>query len=273
MNISIQLLFITLTAQTLCGGRVDAGLTLISEAEAMATVQAREEAKEQAKDQRESELEAAEIIETAIADLGHKKVIFNRVKASPRSEPIETAPQIAEITMPIDHSVSQESTKEAVNLMLSGTVDHDLISEIWWEHEGQGYRIFSNANFLLFSGVGNFEDAEANYSVFSMISGPSTHHISQWEGWRPTTEDFTSGSIEYYLVEWGEADTPDETALSGITTMLQFYAHNHVQMQITYDNSKKIHDAKAAYLEANPPQQRDTIINFAPTGTSAALYE
>lgn len=51
---------------------------------------------------------------------------------------------------------------------------------------------------------------------------------------------------------------------SQISFLRCYYAANHEEMQIRYDNAQKLREAKAAYLEANPPKERDTIINFRP---------
>ena len=214
----------------------------LSESEAIAIVAAQEKSKEHAKDLREAKLKAAKIIETAVSDLGSKKVIFNRIKAFRPSttDQVDTSANSNKDTVIAEafhHSLKNE--KKQVKITLSGIVYDHTISEIWWDYDGQHYRIFSNANFLLFNGIGEFSDDEAYYSVFSMISSHNFDGLLNSDEWRPTTEDFSQDALEYYVVEWGDSDFPDEEALRGILAMLEYYALNFETMQIVYENSKK----------------------------------
>ena len=254
----------------------DVAVKSLSEAEATAIVMAQEKSKERAKDSHEAKLKSAKIIETSVANLGSRKVIFNRIKAfSPSTtNQIDRPTNSNEDTMPakVFHR-SLENEKKHITFTLSGTLYDNTISEIWWDYNGQHYRIFSNANFMLFNGIGEFSDDEANYSVLSIVSGTNSDGLSNSEEWRPTTEDFSQDALEYYVVEWGDSDFPDKEALKGILAMLKYYARNFETMQIRYENSKKMRAARQAYLETNPPKKRDTIINFTPTGKSADLYK
>ncbi|MEM1223528.1 MAG: hypothetical protein AAGH40_12295, partial [Verrucomicrobiota bacterium] len=70
--------------------------------------------------------------------------------------------------------------------------------------------------------------------------------------------------LEYYIVDWGDEAEPDLSAFEGIDAMLSYYSENSDSMKIAYENTKKLNALRKAYLEANPPKQRDTIINFRP---------
>lgn len=258
-----------------CGQSLEVPIT---EKEAEILVAEQEQEKEAAKDAKEIELQAAEIIETAVADLGFKKVIFNRVKNAPEN----TAPQESE-TIQVDSTLTSEEIEAAlaahiateakpmVSLTLFGEVDEEGISELWWEHEGSRYRIFTNANFLYFTGHGLFEDLDKRYSVFMLVTSSETISVS--ENWEPTLDDFTSDALEYFIVEWGDAAEPSEAAFTGIEAMLSQYAESASEMQMAYENRVQIQQARKAYLEANPPKERDVIINFRPTGKSATFYQ
>lgn len=235
----------------------------LSEAEATAIVAAQEKAKEHAKDSREAKLKAAGVIETTVTDLGHRKIIFNRVKAKEHSSSIaaerQLAKQIKTISLP-ESDFSDVNTKETVALTISATVYEDGISELWWIHEGERYSVFTNADFTYFSGVGEFEDEGTHYSLF-LVVGSQSVAMNPTDKWRPLPIDFSPDVLEYYIVDWGA----DMEAFKGIEALLHFYSENEEPMKIRYENRLKLQKARADYLKTHPPQaNRDTIINFRP---------
>ena len=244
----------------------ETNLQPISESEAAVIVQAKEEAKELAKDRREAELLSADIVETAVADLGRKRVIFNRVEApviaeaDPSGGDVSTGPHVSFE----ESDFFEAERKESINLTLSGTVYDETVSEVRWEVDGERFRIFTNANFLYFNGIGEFEDEAARYSIFNLIVGQSTNGRTPSDGWRPTLADFTAGALEYFIVEWGNGEEPDEADFKAIDSILTYYSEHHEAMRIRYENACKLRDARQAFLESNPPKVRDVIINYRP---------
>lgn len=272
MRIFKALILFTLTASAAQAYEREPTIQPISAAEAAAIVKAQEEARELAKDLREQELKNAEIRATATAAAGGRKVIFNRVEPV---EPVE--PKSRSSVEPVTNSLTDTEikallkgepylrSKESIHLTLSGTVWDKTVSELWWNCDGERYRVFVNANFLLLSGLGDFEDEQAHYTSLMMIAGQQSGRPKPTErGWQPTLADFSSEGLEYIVVDPKDDAEIDPAAFAGIEAMLRYYAANHEEMQIRYDNAQKIREAKAAYLEANPPKERDTIINFRP---------
>jgi len=244
---------------------------LITDAEAAATVQAQEVAKELAKDDREAALLSADILETAVADLGHKKVIFNRVKAPSRADSAsgENTTKLSDesAALPKDgFFVSDEH--EQISVTFSGTVYDGKVSELWWNSpDGKRFRVFVNADYRYFGGIGDFADDETRYSLFMLIVGQSTEGAPPPEEWRPTLADFTPGVLEYYIMDWGNGDEPDLDDFKVIDATLGYYAEHSETMRIRFENGQKIAAARRAYLEANPPKERDVIVNYRPIET------
>lgn len=234
----------------------------ISESDATALVRAQEMAKERAKDAKEAELLGAPILGTAIADSGPTKVILNRVE-SPQ-EVGEGSTEPLRVNLPFDESALFHSPmKDYKSLTLSGTV-HDGITELWWQSEGYNFRIFVNADFRLLRDVADYENETTKYAVMSIIteSGPYASFLDT--EWRPTTEDFTSDQIEYFVVQSSGSAEVDAAAFEPIELMLVRYDRDYDELKVAFENAQKLSAARAAYLEANPPKERDTIINFAP---------
>lgn len=242
--------------------------TPLTTQQARKIVQLQETAIKQARAVREHRLESASIVETAVAYHLDRKIIFNRVLASQEAVPPEQAKEATDV---VDVTELLDFTdKPTVSAVMAVTIWDEAISEISWLHQKQRYRIFTNANFAYFLGMGLVEDDETRYSVFLSPSHKHTEDEALSEGeWRPAFENFTPGQIEYFIVEWGDSAEPDEAAFDALTALLQHYVEYEKTMKVKYDNMKLLMEETEAYREANPPEKRDAIINFRPTGKSA----
>ena len=119
-----------------------------------------------------------------------------------------------------------------INVTLSGEVDADGISEVWWKDKrGVDHRIFTNANFLFFTGFAQFENETNRFHTFLMITRRPPY-ADPGDEWRPTKGDFNKG-IEYYAVEPKDATDADYTTLEA---MLAYYAEHSADMKTTYEN-------------------------------------
>ena len=271
----------------------------ISDEEAMLIVQDQEKALEAARKAVESDLLAdPEILQTTIIHTGEQKSVYNRLPAQVKTRRTVVNESKTENTKSVTAEMlaTLANSKPLQNITLSGEVDADGISEIWWSVGDIQYRVFTNANFLYLTGAGSFEDEAYRYQPFLVVTPrpvrPDGAEDSESDApWRPTLADFTAGTVEYYLVEpeiqsapEGSTDAaasePDETGelatvantetadieagLEGFEAILRHYAGHSESLRITYENRLKIASAREAYLARNPREDNVEIINFRP---------
>jgi len=260
-----------------------APLVELTEREADRMVRQKMEERERAEAARRLELESARIIERAEADLGDRKVIFNRVVpqarryVTSRRERPEPPRQLSEAELAQFYAAYEQ--KDHRSLFLSGTVYEDGVTELSWTHGGRRYEAFANIDFRHFMGVGDFETEDAHYTLLMAIGEGTRESIREqnrraevenWSDynpkWVPGRESFSSDSVEYLVVS--EEEITDDSPYACIEAMLAHYANNHEQMKIAYQRAVALREAQERYLRANPPQPQDTIINFAPSPKS-----
>lgn len=219
-----------------------------------------EAAKEAARDEREARLMGAEILKTTVLYQGERRIMLNRVHPveTPDAGPSEQTTDSNAPGEPETITRSVEAAKESVHGVLSGTVFEDGISELLWTVNGERCRIVTNIDFTYFGGVSEFEDETTRYTVFSLVV-PSPRGINrEWAPASFTVDDFAPDHIEYIVLE--ESSDPD--AFRGIEAMLDYYEENWDRMRVVHENSRILHQARRAYLEANPPTNRPVIINY-----------
>ena len=226
---------------------------------AYAIVQAEEEAKE-----RKTDAEYAAVINDSKNVSVHSSVnSFGQeiIRIGRRPEPhLEDAPKPK--PQPLDPErlaqFKARASKPMINVTLSGEVDADGISEVWWKDKrGVDHRIFTNANFLFFTGFAQFENETNRFHTFLMITRRPPY-ADPGDEWRPTKGDFNKG-IEYYAVEPKDATDADYTTLEA---MLAYYAEHSADMKTTYENRQLLARARKDYLEAHPPKERPLVMFY-----------
>ena len=229
---------------------------------AYAIVRAEEEKKERVLDERyESVLNHPDNLSTSEEiDADGNRIIHIRMRPMERPP----TPPAKKPAVPLSAEdiawLKARAGKPMVNVSFSGEVDARGISELWWTDDGVPHRVFTNANFLYFTGSGNFENATHRYSLFLMISKRSPQ--ADAEGvWRPEPDDYNDDRIEYFAVE---PEDPEAADYSTLEAMLAHYTQESADMQTLYENRQLLSRARKDYLEAYPPKKRPHIFNPRP---------
>ncbi|MDP0497435.1 MAG: hypothetical protein Q7Q73_14635 [Verrucomicrobiota bacterium JB024] len=267
-------------AWALCFAQVNAethpSTLTTSDADAIVSQQMAE--KEQQRQAKVAGLESATVIESFEADLGDRKVIFNRVV--PGSGQAMTAAKTVSVSTlkatpalteaEISQLTQQTNTKESVSTFLSATVFEGpgpfKVSELSWQYKDKEYVAYANVDFRYFQGLAEFATDSAHYSVF-LSSGTGTRTDSG--PWVPGAENFSGDEIEYLVFE--DQASNDDAAYGLIGAMLSYYAQHEPEMIVAYQRAEALREAKDRYEAANPPQPQDTIINFSPAPESKSL--
>ena len=272
---SPSLLFILCVLAALpCTGQEQTVASPLTSTEADAIVRQQMAEKEQQRQAKVAELESATVIESFEANLGDRKVIFNRVvpeicpaktKAAStlKASPALTEAEIAQLPQ-------QTDAKESVSTFLSATVFEGpgpfTVSELRWQYQGKEYVAYANVDFRYFQGLAEFVTDSAHYSVF-LSAGTGTRTDSG--PWVPGAESFSGEGIEYLVLE--DQMSGDGSAYGLIDAMLSYYAQHEPEMIVAYQRTEALREAQARYDAANPPQPQDTIINFSPSPDSKSL--
>lgn len=253
-------------------------------AEADAAISAEMQAREDREADRKAAIEAVPAFEEWEVDHGNRKTILRRV-APPVGLPIEDRRlQIEEESAQDQPSFPDQS--EIYNLKssfinLSATVYDQSFTEITWRDEDrQEWTILSNIDFRYLGGIGHFDDETHHWMTFLFVyevdseKQESIARRAAEEGfdYTPRTADhwlsiipgdfLSSPEPEYIIIaEHEEAAIPQ--ALYEELDALHRHYHAHEERLIAeYERNKVMNEARRAYLEANPPKPKDTVINF-----------
>lgn len=222
---------------------------------------------------RKAEIENVEAIEEWEINRGGKKVILRQTAPPPSAQ--KRTPQ----------SVQPEWTKEQLALWLAlqpepraihlsaYVYDRSVTEVIWREPGGREWRIISNVDFNYLTGIGSFEDGTYAWSNFMALENVDTAAeqakvllaASQGVDYSPRTAPgaglFASSDPEYLVYAESEAAVP-EALYEELDALHQYYYAHRDRLIAEYERRKVLNKARQEWQKANPPQPKDTVINF-----------
>lgn len=206
-----------------------------------------------------------EILAQHRINLGERSIFYNLVSA-----PIFSERSRNPIPPPLSSSEQEQASsmgvqKDYLVAWLFADIYNHKISEVRWGDESQ-YRAFSNIDFNLINGE-TVETSKAFYSLFVL---PSNSHVAD-----EVLNGFSSLGLfdlirgEYILDNTGA--TPPAEELELMNSVHAYYDAHKPELLVKYQEQEEERSAREAWLKANPPVPKDTIINFWPIKNSAYL--
>lgn len=199
-------------------------------------------------------LENAPALEESIFFEGENRMVVRR---------IEPPPQPAnKIPLPISSIKTRATTilvptdgrewKSMSPFFITVYADH--FSEIRW----RDFTVWSETDFSALPAFGNIEAEQTTYSWFALVSErPEIAAI-------PTevVESF-SGATGYTVLTPNEAEVPEELLAEMDLLHLHYLAHEK-KYQAERQRAKTLQTARERYLQENPPEPKDDVLNFWP---------
>lgn len=259
-------------------------------AEAEAIVATERQARETSQAERKAAIESVPAYEEWEVDHGNRKTILRRV-APPENLNIEdhesrqgghsTASSKGPATTEEEITAWMDGQPFPRTLNLTAVVYDRTLTEITWRDEGhREWTILSNVDFRYLGGTGGFEDGTHQWLTFLFVDEvdsekeAATARRAADEGfsyeprtaerWRPLVPgDFLFGTEPEYLLVATEERREIPAALFEELDALHSYYHAHEERLIAdYYRNKALNEARRAWREANPPEPRDSVINF-----------
>lgn len=216
-------------------------------------------------------------------DHGNRKTFLRRVAPPVKLLKAYDSTATSESAVPTEEQIAAFMAEQPTNrsLNLTGIVYDQSFTKITWRDEEQSeWTVLSNIDFRYVDGFTHFEDENQRWSSFFLVhevdsqkeAAFASHAAARgfpyvarsperWLALLPN--DFlTSGKPEYLIVtDGGKTEIP--AALYEEMDALHRHYHAHEERLIAeYERNKVLIEARRAWHEANPPEPKDTVINF-----------
>lgn len=200
------------------------------------------------------------ILESRELAQGDRKVIFHRV----------APPDLSRMRQERVRSHPRQQTGEAIAekpspyLSLSVTVYGNRISEVRWNHKGTDYLVWSTVDFNVFSGGDAvFEvDGTAYHLNMGIGNEPLESLPAEVAALLPPSSSSEALPPEYFVILEPGTPEPEASAFTGLDALHTHYAGNAPRLWREHHHRAALNAARQRYLEANPPEPRDTVIHF-----------
>lgn len=238
---------------------------------------------------------ALQIIQQQTVDVGSHRIIFNRVvPPPPQPTPTPPAPVAAAFTptTPTPRARAAAGSKRVTRsagasanageedaepraLFLSATVyDGGIFTELRGPDAAGGWRAWSNVDFLLLAGTGQFTTASgATYSLYMTLGTDTSESLTQ-AGLYPSNLAALSGSpASYYFSDGATATAHPEAAAALDALHLHADAYRPQLLQAYQQRlaDQATRAAQAEWARQHPTLPPDTVINFWPKQNSVFL--
>jgi len=277
------LLFLAISGGLFGHGKVQVPQPL-TPAEADAIVAAEAAAKEARYEARRAKLEGAEVVESRTVGVGERPVRINRVKPAALEKP--ASPGVA--ASPAQSKMSPEMSPEQwaahiesrqvlihEHISLGAKVFGDEHSEITWRDRetDEEFVVWTNVNLNYLSPVVSIRDGGYDYAYFGFV----TKHTREEEKarrafaaekgfevesrWKAPPVAFSGDGAEYVVVAEDKSRVPAKLYRQ-MDALLGYYLTNREALETRHHNVAVLREAREKYREANPPEPRETVVNF-----------
>ena len=258
--------------------------------EADAAIVAEMQGRETREADRKAAIEAVPAFEEWEVDHGIRKTILRRVATPARlsneghrlrneDDSTVTSEGAAWTEKEIAAWVAEQPVHRTLNLT-AVVYDQTLTEIIWRDEDRREWTILSNIDFRYLGGIGHFEDETHHWMTFLFVYEVDSE--KETETARRATEkgfpyeprsadrwfslvpgDFLASSEAEYLIvaEDEKADIP-VALYEELDALHRYYHANEESLIAEYERNKVMNEARRAWHEANPPEPKDTVINF-----------
>ncbi|GEM_PF-1552144 len=254
-------------------------LQLITEAEAMAIVAAREAAKESERQILLEEMGAAEIVDTEVVLSANGSLVINSVRPLSLSQPEETV-DLNSGNQPTEGDlaalIAAQESRISEQILMKATVYGDEYSEIIWRDASTDSEItvWTNVSLNYLRPVTSIESGNYDYMYFGFVTSytvegeASRLQFAADQGfpdiesrWKTPPVQFSPDQFEYTVIADQSAEIPDKL-FRQLSAALGYYLASRETLETEYLNSVTMENARRQFEEENPPAPKQTMINF-----------
>jgi len=209
------------------------------------------------------ELPAFSVEATTTHRLKDRKVIMQRVADPglpdpPAPPPPKTKEELEALRASPEWQELIAKHKETKLILLSATVVDAKATFLRWWHEGEEFQAWSNVNFNYLSGFAEFEDEKTRYA-FIMAVGDVRSDGDRRLAWLGTPPDL---GVDYPAFTLVKGDAGDSEGLRLMESLHDLYENERETLVAAHEARLRARAEREAWLKANPPQPKDTVIQF-----------
>ena len=156
-------------------------------------------------------------------------------------------------------------------LNVSATVyDHQFTEVRWYGNGGTpDLRVYVNMDFNYLTTIGTLQTANASYELVMGLGNETADSLIQAGEQPPNLASFSTGYSSYQVITGNPADHASD--LAALNAFLAYYDANSAQLFSTYQQQQAANAAQQAWLQAHPPVQPNTVINYWPVKSQVYL--
>lgn len=252
---------------------------LLSEEEALEIIGQRETAKEARYQALKQEMASAQVVQSKEVQREGRPMTINLIKPLVLEKPAsaETATSDTQPEMTPEQWAAYIESQQALipeQISMGANVYGDEYSEITWrDRESKSELVvWTNVSLNFLRPISTIQTEEYDYMYFGFVT-PYTREDEQARiefaaergfevesRWKEPPVKFSEDRYEYVVMADG-ADVP-EKLYRQLDAVLGYYVAHKEELEIEHKNALTLQEAHEKYKRENPPQPKETLINF-----------
>lgn len=215
------------------------------------------------------------VLNSSVRHEGGRTITMNRVAPPelPEPPPPKPLPELTDEEMEALLAQAQENARETRFALVSATVyDHEKTLLRWWipgdrerNLEPREFQGWSNVDFFHLGGFHSFEYEGIEFLLIMALGGIDTE---VWEARLalygreldlPESPELPDDGPAYVVTDGSPDDTEGMKVMDGLHAL---YAKEKVRLAAAYEARERAREEREAFLRANPPKPKDTVIHF-----------
>lgn len=215
-----------------------------------------------------------QILEQKIIHQGGRAIIFNRTtppqftKPVPQTLPVPSADEAA--------TLAAQAAKTHEVLAMGATVYDREVTELRWTSGGRAHVAYSNIDFSLIAGMGQFETVNVVYSLMLGWGQATRASLAQQTPPKivPALAEFPADYSVYFLSSEDVFTAQDEAVLSALDALHEYYDGHVEQIKAAYNERQSQQAARLVqeqWERDHPAPPKDTVLQLWPKKSGVYL--
>ena len=241
-----------------------------------------------------------QVVDQQQVTVGNHTITYNRIlppvfppptptpvpQATPSTNTVNHTTQIARAKSATSQRATQSRSKKTVRtaqaedassadkqykvLSFSATVyDHQFTALSWNDGAQPGLVAYVNIDFCYFTTITSLETADTVYDLIFAWGNDTATSLTQAGQPLPNFSSLPAGQSGYQIVAGDPSANPD--AVAALNALCAYYNANSAQMVAAYNQQQANNAAYQQWLQAHPPVQQNTVINYWPVKSQVWL--
>ncbi len=203
---------------------------------------------------------------------GGRILTFNHISEPKFTKIPAPAPRVV-LTAEEQALADSRKGKAHGQLVVGATVFDHAVSEVHWTSGGKQQVVYSNIDFNLIAGIGEFDAADTVYSTLLAVGDATRAAHTKAAESVPALSEFPADLSVYLVPAGAEFTDTDKETLAALDALHAYYDANREKLRLAHIEREQKRIAHQKWIERHPPRPTDEVTFFWKKETASTVNQ